>query len=54
MLNNKNEKLACCRCGKEISYSYEPGYCYDDQSEPAISMEHDEAELWDEIWDWNE
>ncbi len=42
-------RLACSRCGEEIAQSYQPGRCYDDQSEPDLMDSHDEAEPWEEV-----
>jgi hypothetical protein len=41
--------LACSRCGVAISQSYEPGRCYNEQSEPDVTNIHDEALPWEAV-----
>ncbi len=40
-------KLACSRCGLEVTKPYQVGRCYDEQSKPDEMDEHDEAESWE-------
>jgi len=42
-------RLACTRCGAEVSRSYEPERCYAEDCEPQEMDAHDVAEPWEDV-----
>lgn len=42
--------LVCSRCGKPITTSYQPGACYAEDCEPALTDLHDDAITYDEAF----